>query len=464
MEISFLKLRIMYLLYNMNILFYITIWFALFCVELQEYEHRFSIWLDNLKFVHEYNQAHSSHWLGMGPFADLHYDEWRGKMHGYHPELKPFQLHALPKFKYSDVNVDSLPESVDWRERNAVSEVKNQRLCGSCWAFSAVGAIEGINAIFTGKKLSLSEQELVDCDLQQDHGCHGGLMDFAFDFVIENQGLDTEKDYPYKGEEGICDKDRRNRHVVTIDGYEDVPQNDETALLKAVANQPVSVAIEADQRAFQLYSGGVFDDEDCGTSLNHGVLIVGYGTERNGTHEMPYWIIKNSWGPAWGDKGYIKMKRGASAVQGLCGVAMQASYPIKEGPNPPEPPPSPPRPAPGPPEPEPVDCDDTGTIQCPPGSTCCCMKDYFGFCFTWACCPMPKATCCDDHEHCCPSEFPVCDTDSGKCSKGDGFINAEGTEEWAPMVKKIPAKKTGKAIWERFIPRRWMPRGTLLPF
>ena len=286
----------------------------------------------------------------MTPFADLSHEEWKSKVLGYRPELRTTLKTPSPTFRYAD----AVPaKEIDWRTKNAVTEVKNQQLCGSCWAYSSTGAIEGINAIVTGELRSLSEQQLVDCDIALDNGCHGGLMDYAFDFVIANGGMDTEIDYPYVGEDGVCDPSRNNRHVVTIDGYEDVPQNDEKALLRAVSHQPVSVAIEADQRAFQLYVAGVFDDEECGTSLNHGVLAVGYGTDYNGTHHIPYWLVKNSWGPEWGDKGYIKLRRGVLASEGLCGVAMQASYPIKKGANPPEPPPAPPSPPPAhPPRPQ----------------------------------------------------------------------------------------------------------------
>ena len=285
----------------------------------------------------------------MNSLADLSHDEYRATRLGLDNSLRGKQRgggilrgRANPaSFRYAAAAADplSLPESVDWRRRGAVTEVKNQAQCGSCWAFSTTGSVEGINAIVTGELVSLSEQELVDCDKSRDNGCHGGLMDFAFEFIEKNGGLDTEEDYAYRAEEHKCKPEKKSRRVVSIDGHEDVPPNDEAALRAAVAHQPVSVAIEADQRSFQLYVGGVFD-ASCGVALDHGVLAVGYGTEAG----QDYWLVKNSWGPAWGDRGYIKLARGldaavarernVSAEAGQCGIAMQASFPVKEGPNP----------------------------------------------------------------------------------------------------------------------------------
>lgn len=193
---------------------------------------------------------------------------------------------------------------------------------GSCWAFSTIAAIEGIIKIKKGRLLDLSEQELVDCDYSNS-GCNGGWMDRAFSFIISNKGIASEAKYPYVGVQGVCDTSKLKYHAASISGYVDVPTNNERALKIAVAKQPVSVALDASGYDFQLYTGGVFSGP-CGTTLNHAVTVVGYGTDKHGTK---YWIAKNSWGRSWGNHGYILIQRDVAQKEGLCGIAIAASYP-----------------------------------------------------------------------------------------------------------------------------------------
>jgi len=216
---------------------------------------------------------------------------------------------------------DAPPAAIDWRAKGAVTAIKNQQQCGSCWAFSTTGSVEGAWAIAKGQLVSLSEQQLVDCSGPEgNQGCNGGLMDDAFKFIIANKGICTEASYPYTAVTGTCQT--TCTPVVTISSYADIPASNETALYNAVGQQPVSIAIEADQSGFQFYSGGVFDDPTCGTALDHGVLAVGY--DHDATTNLDFWFVKNSWGNTWGEQGYIRMVRGKNE----CGLAMMASYPI----------------------------------------------------------------------------------------------------------------------------------------
>ncbi|TYI56578.1 hypothetical protein E1A91_D11G220700v1 [Gossypium mustelinum] len=296
-----------------------------------EEENRFDNFKDNLKFIDQHNSKNTTYKLGLNKFADLTNQEYRSMFLGTKSDPKRRVMKSKnPSQRYASRAGDSLPESVDWRDHGAVTPVKDQGRCGSCWAFSTIAAVEGINKIATGELISLSEQELVDCDRSYDAGCDGGLMDYAFQFIIDNGGIDSEQDYPYLGaDNNQCDPTRKNAKVVSIDGYEDVVQYDEKALKKAVSHQPVSVAIEASGRAFQLYESGVFSGE-CGSALDHGVIVIGYGTDENG-HE--YWTVRNSWGSGWGEDGYIRMERNVDDCAGKCGIAMEASYPVKNGAN-----------------------------------------------------------------------------------------------------------------------------------
>ncbi|XP_028761735.1 senescence-specific cysteine protease SAG39-like [Neltuma alba] len=287
----------------------------------QEKEKRFNIFKQNVEYIEGINSAGTRpHKLGINQFADLTNEEFTASRNRFKGHMRS-SIKKTPSFRYE--NVSDVPSSVDWRKQGAVTPIKNQGDCGCCWAFSAVAATEGITKLSTGKLISLSEQELVDCDTKGvDQGCEGGLMDDAFKFIMQNHGLNSEVNYPYKGVDGACNAKGEANHVATIKGYEDVPANNEQALQKAVANQPVSVAIDASGSDFQFYSSGIFTGS-CGTELDHGVTAIGYGV----SDDTEYWLVKNSWGTEWGEEGYIRMKRNVDAKEGLCGIAMEASYP-----------------------------------------------------------------------------------------------------------------------------------------
>ncbi|XP_031398509.1 senescence-specific cysteine protease SAG39-like [Punica granatum] len=287
-----------------------------------EREKRFEIFKSNVEFIESFNrEGNKTYWLGINEFADLSNEEFRAYWNGYKVSSSSRQYKKSP-FKYE--NKTAVPSSIDWRKKEAVTPIKDQGECGCCWAFSTVAAMEGITKITTGKLIPLSVQELVDCDTKgENRGCQGGLMDNAFEFIIQNKGLTTEAHYPYEGVDGTCNTMKAASRAASITSYEDVPANNESALLKAVANQPVSVAIDASGSDFQFYAGGFFTGE-CGTELNHGVTAVGYGTDDDGTK---YWLVKNSWGTGWGEEGYIRMARDVDVKEGLCGIAMRASYP-----------------------------------------------------------------------------------------------------------------------------------------
>nr|AIG55389.1 secreted protein [Thraustotheca clavata] len=300
-------------------------WLKEFHVEIHplEWIHRFEVFIMNDQYISAQNaDKTSSFTLGHNQYSHLTHEEFKKMRLG----LRVPQSYIQSRAKYAQAyksteDMTDVPDSIDWVKKGAVTPVKNQGMCGSCWAFSSTGAIEGAAFVASNKLISLSEQELVDCDDNGDMGCGGGLMDHAFSWIKTHGGLCKEEDYQYHANQSTCAMDKCH-HVTKVTGFKDVPANDEQALKAAVAKQPVSVAIEADQPAFQFYKSGVFD-KSCGTKLDHGVLVVGYGEEGG----KKFWKVKNSWGADWGDEGYIKLVREFGHESGQCGVAMVPSYP-----------------------------------------------------------------------------------------------------------------------------------------
>lgn len=285
----------------------------------EEMTSRFHIFEKNLETIIEHNLDRSQNFtMAINKFTDLTPQEFKERHTG---NLYFAASNTCTVYKSSGtVNV---PVALDWTEKGAVTPVKDQGQCGSCWSFSATGAMEGAWAIKNKNLVSLSEQQLVDCSKKYGNlGCNGGLMDNAFKYVIDN-GICSEAAYPYTATGGKCAISCST--VTTVKGCSDVPPNNQVLLKEAVALGPVSIAIEADTKVFQSYSSGVITSTSCGTNLDHGVLITGYG-EENG---IKYWKVKNSWSSSWGDEGYVKILRSDSVNDaGICGIAMQPSFPI----------------------------------------------------------------------------------------------------------------------------------------
>ena len=286
---------------------------------------RYTIWQSKRVYVNEHN-SHANRFgytLAINTFSDMSNDEINTHYKGLKmvtQQFADFNVSTTRLFK-SDPKFNA-PQSLDWREVGAVTPVKNQKQCGSCWSFSATGAIEGQHYLKTNQLVSVSEQNLIDCSRGYGSlGCNGGNPIQAFAYVRDNGGIDTEGSYPYEGDEGTC-RFSSSSVGATVSGYVQIPTS-ESALLEAVTTiGPISVAIDASHSSYQLYHSGVYYEPLCSSSnLDHAVLVVGYGTQDG----QDYWLVKNSWGSEdWGMDGYMMMARN---MNNNCGIATFASYP-----------------------------------------------------------------------------------------------------------------------------------------
>ncbi|KAK6159507.1 hypothetical protein DH2020_006821 [Rehmannia glutinosa] len=292
----------------------------------EEHDHRFAVFKANLRRAWRHQKLDPSAVHGVTQFSDLTPREFRRQFFGLNRRLRlPSDAHKAPILPTND-----LPTDFDWRDHGAVTPVKNQGSCGSCWSFSTTGALEGANFLATGNLVSLSEQQLVDCDHECDpeekdscdSGCNGGLMNSAFEYTLKAGGLMREEDYPYTGtDRGAC-KFEKTKIAAKVSNFSVVSLDEDQIAANLVKNGPLAVAINA--VFMQTYMKGVSCPYICSKRLDHGVLLVGYGESGYAPirlKEKPYWIIKNSWGENWGENGYYKICRGRN----LCGVDSMVS-------------------------------------------------------------------------------------------------------------------------------------------
>nr|UHM21920.1 cathepsin L15 [Zabrotes subfasciatus] len=296
----------------------------------EEELHRKEIFIENLSKIKRTNDEYAQGLRGfvakINPFADLTFHEFFNQLNGFNRSSHNARNREMKPTTFIPPANVIFPETVDWREVGAVGAVQYQGKCAGCWAFAAAGALEGHHYRKTGQLVDVSEQNLIDCTLPYGNsGCNGGLMTPAYEYVRDNDGVDSEQSYPYEERTGEC-RFKRENVVLTCTGYVEIPVGDERALEIAVGTiGPVSVGIDAGKATFQFYSDGIYDEQTCNNGaddVNHAVLVVGYGREADGRQ---YWIVKNSYGPQWGIGGYMKLAKNAG---NRCGIASKASYPL----------------------------------------------------------------------------------------------------------------------------------------
>ncbi|XP_051007075.1 testin-2-like [Acomys russatus] len=282
------------------------------------------VWENNMKIIELHNQEYlkgkHNFTMRMNAFGDLTNTEFIKMLTGFQTQ-KLNRLEAFGKFLLHDI-----PKAVNWKEQGHVTPVKDQGYCGSSWAFSATGALEGQMFRKTGELVPLSEQNLIDCSVSYgNQGCHGGFMQYAFQYVKDNGSLATEGFYPYEGQEGSC-RYNVEKSTASVRDFVQITASEE-ALMYAVAKVgPISAAIDASHSSFRFYDSGMYYEPNCRkVLLNHAVLVVAYGYEGAESDDIKYWLIKNSWGEKWGMEGYMKIHKDWN---NHCGIATYATYPI----------------------------------------------------------------------------------------------------------------------------------------
>jgi C1A family cysteine protease len=280
-----------------------------------EYQMRLNIFSENVRRIEEINSQETNFQLGINQFSDMTNSEYR-QMLGYRKASNVEEVESV------DMSIPRAA-SIDWTAKGAVNKVQNQGSCGSCWAFGTIGAVEGAHFVKHKQLLKFAEQELVDCCHDQCAGCNGGFQNNAINWLSKHK-LCLESDYTYTARDGTCQESKCANRSIEVSSYKILSKS--AAGLESGLNQaPVSVTVDAGSFAFQQYSSGVLDSSSCGTQLNHAVLGTGYGHDSK--LDVDYFTIRNSWGPSWGENGYIRVKK-TSGSKGLCGIYMDNSYAI----------------------------------------------------------------------------------------------------------------------------------------
>ena len=288
-------------------------------VSMAQFEMRLARFAKVDAFIKESNAANWTHVAGHNQFSDWTHVEYKAMLGYVRDDVR------APATLFDESSNDT---AVNWVDAGAVTGVKDQGQCGSCWAFGTTGSLEGAHFVATGELLSFSEQQLVDCASFTGYGnlgCYGGLATYAYNYYMDGNMAELESVYPYTSGTGQmtldCQYDELSQTAVTVSTYANVTADSPSQMKAALVQQPLAVGIEADKMVFQTYTSGVLSSASCGTNLDHAVLVVGDGTE-NG---QAYWLVKNSWNTTWGDQGYIKLAK--DSTTGTCGVQMEPQAP-----------------------------------------------------------------------------------------------------------------------------------------